>query len=76
MTGATVSPDRPEALNLGLRWPSLGHDSRVTVGRGRSTKKSSVRQTIESLLGDNEQIIVQQISPTSRVEKVIEISFE
>jgi hypothetical protein len=35
-----------------------------------------VRQTIESVLGRNERIIIQQIIPTSRVKKVIEISFE
>jgi hypothetical protein len=35
-----------------------------------------VRQTIASVLGRNERIIIQQIIPTSRVKKVIEISFE
>ncbi len=35
-----------------------------------------VRQTIESVLGRNERIIIQQIIPTSRVKKAIEISFE
>ena len=35
-----------------------------------------VRRTIESVLGRNERIIIQQIIPTSRVKKVIEISFE
>jgi ATP-dependent Clp protease ATP-binding subunit ClpA len=35
-----------------------------------------VRQTIESVLGRNERIIIQQIIPTSRVKKVIEISFD
>jgi ATP-dependent Clp protease ATP-binding subunit ClpA len=35
-----------------------------------------VRQTIESVLGRNERIIIQQIIPTSRVKKVIELSFE
>ena len=35
-----------------------------------------VRVTIESLLGGNERIIVQQIIPTSRVKKVIELAFE
>jgi ATP-dependent Clp protease ATP-binding subunit ClpA len=35
-----------------------------------------VRQTIESVLGRDERIIIQQIVPTSRVKQVIEISFE
>ncbi len=35
-----------------------------------------VRQTMYSVLGRNEQIEIQQIIPTSRVKKVIEISFE
>jgi len=34
-----------------------------------------VRATIESVLGRNERIIIQQIIPTSRVKKVFEISF-
>src|SRR2546429_9994339 len=34
-----------------------------------------VRQTIENVLGRNERIIVQQIIPTSRVKKVIELAF-
>src|SRR5207244_9454151 len=34
------------------------------------------RHTIESLPVSNERIIIQQIIPTSRVKKVIEISFE
>jgi hypothetical protein len=36
----------------------------------------SVRNTIESVLGRKERLIVQQIVPTSRVKKVIEASFE
>ncbi len=35
-----------------------------------------VRQTIEAVLGRNERIIIQLIIPTSRVKKVIELSFE
>jgi hypothetical protein len=35
-----------------------------------------VRATIESVLGRNERIIIKQIIPTSRVKKVIELSFE
>jgi hypothetical protein len=37
---------------------------------------ATVRNTIESVLGRDERIIVQQIIPTSRVKKVIELSFE
>jgi ATP-dependent Clp protease ATP-binding subunit ClpA len=36
----------------------------------------SVREVIRSVLGRNERTIVQQIIPTSRVKKVIEISFD
>src|SRR5260370_37784245 len=36
---------------------------------------NKVRATIESVLGRNERTIFQQIVPTSRVKKVIEISF-
>src|SRR5690348_12186238 len=35
-----------------------------------------VREVIESTLGRNERIRIQQIIPTSRVKKVIELSFE
>jgi hypothetical protein len=35
-----------------------------------------VRSTIESVLGRNERLIIQQIIPTSRVKKVIELAFE
>ena len=37
---------------------------------------ATVRARIESVLGRNERIIIQQIIPTSRVKKVIEIAFE
>jgi ATP-dependent Clp protease ATP-binding subunit ClpA len=37
---------------------------------------SKVRGKIETVLGRNERIIIAQIIPTSRVKKVIEISFE
>lgn len=35
-----------------------------------------VRKVLESVLGRNERIIIQQIIPTSRVKQVIELSFE
>ncbi len=37
---------------------------------------NTVRTSIESALGRNEGIIIQQIIPTSRVKRVIEIAFE
>ncbi len=37
---------------------------------------AQVRETIASVLGQNERIQIQQIIPTSRVKQVIEISFE
>lgn len=37
---------------------------------------ASVRQTIATVLGRNERIIIQQTIPTSRVKMVIEIAFE
>ena len=36
----------------------------------------AVRVTIATVLGRNERILIQQVIPTSRVKKVIEISFE
>jgi ATP-dependent Clp protease ATP-binding subunit ClpA len=36
----------------------------------------AVRDVIESVLGRNEQVVFQQIIPTSRVKKVIEFAFE
>jgi hypothetical protein len=36
----------------------------------------SVRQTLETVLGRSERLIIQQIIPTSRVKKVLELSFE
>src|SRR5262249_36526405 len=36
----------------------------------------AARATIERVLGRNERIVIQQIIPTSRVKKVIELSFE
>jgi hypothetical protein len=39
-------------------------------------EEAAVRRTIEGVLGRNERVIIQQIIPTSRVKKVIEISFD
>jgi ATP-dependent Clp protease ATP-binding subunit ClpA len=63
-----------EHLLLGLLRESNGIAQQALQNLGVDI--SQVRQTIESVLGRNERIIVQQIIPTTRVKKVIEISFE
>ncbi|HEV2953853.1 MAG TPA: ATP-dependent Clp protease ATP-binding subunit, partial [Candidatus Dormibacteraeota bacterium] len=63
-----------EHLLLGLLREGEGLAAKVMSNLGVEIGK--VRQTIESVLGRNERIIIQQIIPTSRVKKVIEISFE
>jgi ATP-dependent Clp protease ATP-binding subunit ClpC len=63
-----------EHLLLGLLREGEGLAARVLNNLGVEIGK--VRQTIESILGRDERIIVQQIIPTSRVKKAIEISFE
>jgi len=47
--------------------------TRVLNGLGVGTE--NVRATIANVLGRNERIVIQQIIPTSRVKKVIELSF-
>jgi hypothetical protein len=42
---------------------------------GLGVDEAKVRATIANVLGRNERIIIQQIIPTSRVKKVIEIAF-
>src|SRR5580698_10021240 len=63
-----------EHLLLGLLREGEGLAAKVLNNLGVEIGK--VRQTIESVLGRNERIVIQQIIPTSRVKKVIEISFE
>jgi ATP-dependent Clp protease ATP-binding subunit ClpC len=63
-----------EHLLLGLLREGDGLAAKVLGSLGVEIDK--VRTTIESVLGRNERIIVQQIIPTSRVKKVIEIAFE
>ncbi len=63
-----------EHLLLGLLREGDGLAAKVLNNLGVEINK--VRSTIESVLGRNERIIIQQIIPTSRVKKVIEISFE
>ncbi|HYM50553.1 MAG TPA: Clp protease N-terminal domain-containing protein [Candidatus Limnocylindrales bacterium] len=62
-----------EHLLLGLmRQDGLGGRALTALG----LEISQVRKQIELVLGRNERIIIQQIIPTSRVKKVIEMAFE
>jgi ATP-dependent Clp protease ATP-binding subunit ClpA len=63
-----------EHLLLGLLREHDGLAAHVLANLGVDIE--GVRTVIESVLGRNERIIIQQIIPTSRVKKVIEISFE
>jgi len=63
-----------EHLLLGILRENDGVGAQALANLG--IKVGSVRETIESVLGADERIIIQQIIPTSRVKKVIEISFE
>ncbi|MBJ7605120.1 MAG: ATP-dependent Clp protease ATP-binding subunit [Candidatus Dormibacteraeota bacterium] len=63
-----------EHLLLGLLREGDGLAAKVLNNLGVEIGK--VRQTIESVLGRSERIVIQQIIPTSRVKRVIEISFE
>ena len=63
-----------EHLLLGLMRLESGPAHRVMTGLGISIV--SVRKAIETVLGRNERILIQQIIPTSRVKQVIEISFQ
>jgi ATP-dependent Clp protease ATP-binding subunit ClpC len=63
-----------EHLLLGLMREGNGVAHQVLQNLGVDI--SQVRQTVESVIGQTERIIIQQIIPTSRVKRVIEISFE
>ncbi|MDA8395491.1 MAG: NDP-hexose 4-ketoreductase, partial [Candidatus Dormibacteraeota bacterium] len=63
-----------EHVLLGLLREGDGLAARVLGSLGVEIDK--VRSTIDSFLGAGERVIVQQIIPTSRVKKVIEIAFE
>ncbi|TMB63196.1 MAG: hypothetical protein E6J51_10925 [Chloroflexi bacterium] len=63
-----------EHLLLGLLREGDGLAAKVLNNLG--VEIGQVRQTIESVIGRDERIIIQQIIPTSRVKKVIEMSFE
>ena len=51
-----------------------GLGAKVLANLGIGAK--DVRRAAESVLGRNERILIQQIIPTSRVKKVIELAFE
>jgi len=63
-----------EHLLLGLMRDQDGMAAQTLHNLGIEIE--AVRTTIASVLGRNERIIIQQIIPTSRVKKVIEIAFE
>jgi ATP-dependent Clp protease ATP-binding subunit ClpA len=63
-----------EHLLLGLLREREGLAGHVLTNLGIDT--DMVRQTISAVLGRNERLEFQQIIPTSRVKKVIELSFD
>jgi Clp amino terminal domain, pathogenicity island component/UvrB/uvrC motif len=63
-----------EHLLLGLLRVENGTAYRVLTELGVAI--ATVRQVISSVIGRNERLLMQQIIPTSRVKKVIELSFE
>ncbi len=63
-----------EHLLLGILRENQGLGALVLNNLGLDT--TMVRRTIESVLVRHERILIQKIIPTSRVKKVIEISFD
>jgi hypothetical protein len=63
-----------EHLLLGLVREGDGIAARAL--RDLGVGLGEVRQTLATVLGSNERIVVMQIIPTSRVKRVIEIAFE
>ncbi|HXZ99309.1 MAG TPA: Clp protease N-terminal domain-containing protein [Candidatus Binatia bacterium] len=63
-----------EHLLLGLLREGSGVAAKVLDNLGVDLGR--VRSAIQSVLGKNERILIQQIIPTSRVKTVIEIAFE
>ena len=62
-----------EHLLLGLMGVEEGVAAKALASLG--IEQGQVRTTIASVLGGNERIVIQQIIPTSRVKKVIELAF-
>lgn len=63
-----------EHLLLGIL--RLGEGIGPEALEGLGVEVNAVREAIEAVLSRNERIIIQQVIPTSRVKKVIEIAFE
>jgi len=63
-----------EHLLLGLLRQEDGVAAKVLNSLG--VEIGAVRSTIDATLGRNERLIIQQLIPTNRVKKIIEISFE
>jgi flavin reductase (DIM6/NTAB) family NADH-FMN oxidoreductase RutF len=63
-----------EHLLLGVLRVTDGIGFKVLASLGVGAEE--VRRVTESVLGRNERTLIQQIIPTSRVKKVIELSFE
>jgi ATP-dependent Clp protease ATP-binding subunit ClpA len=63
-----------EHLLLGLLREGDGLAHRVLATLG--VEVANVREIVESVIGRDERIVLQQVIPTSRVKKVIELSFE
>ena len=63
-----------EHLLLGLLRVEKGSAHRALTELGVDIH--TVREVIKSVLGRNERILIQSIIPTSRVKKVIALSFE
>jgi ATP-dependent Clp protease ATP-binding subunit ClpA len=63
-----------EHLLLGILRQGDGSGGKAL--RSLSISIDEVRIKIESVLGTNERILIQQVIPTSRVKKVIELAFE
>jgi ATP-dependent Clp protease ATP-binding subunit ClpA len=63
-----------EHMLLGLMRENDGLAAQALTNLG--VKIGPVREAIESVIGRNERVIIQQIIPTSRVKTVIEVSFE
>ena len=55
-----------------LRVPGTAQDVLVNLG----IELEQVRERIRQVLGRNERIVIQQIIPTSRVKRVIELAFD
>ncbi len=62
-----------EHLLLGVLRVTDGLGAKVLANLGIGAK--DVRRAAESVLGRNERILIQQIIPTSRVKKVIDLAF-